>query len=93
MLDFYIVKRGDSLWRIARQEKVYGDPFLWPLLYRYNVAKLSNPDIIEVGQVLIIFKEIGKNEARDARRKAVLRGDWRKWTDIQKRGWIEDWTR
>lgn len=46
----YIVQPGDSLSIIA--EKVYGDVFAWPRLLQAN--KLSRPDQIEAGMVLII---------------------------------------
>ena len=55
MVGFYVVKQGDTLWRIASRKGAYANPYMWPLIYRYNVAKLKGPDIIRVGQVLVIF--------------------------------------
>jgi nucleoid-associated protein YgaU len=46
----YVVQEGDSLSSIA--EKFYGDLYKWPKLMEAN--RLSNPDIIEVGMVLVI---------------------------------------
>ena len=51
----YIVKRGDSLSRIARQ--IYGDARKYPLIQQAN--NLSDPGRIWVGQVLVIPPLVG----------------------------------
>ncbi|HUI07797.1 MAG TPA: LysM peptidoglycan-binding domain-containing protein [Verrucomicrobiae bacterium] len=48
----YVVKRGDSLWRIAG--KVYHNPLKWPRIYRANKDKITNPNKIYPNQVLVI---------------------------------------
>lgn len=48
----YVVKKGDSLWRIAG--KVYKNPLKWPRIYRANQDKIKNPHRIYPGQVLVI---------------------------------------
>jgi nucleoid-associated protein YgaU len=48
----YVVKKGDSLWRIAG--KVYGNPLKWPRIYRANQDKIKNPHKIYPNQVLTI---------------------------------------
>lgn len=48
--DKYVVQPGDSLSLIA--QKVYGDLYAWPKILQAN--KLTNPDQIEIGTVLII---------------------------------------
>jgi LysM repeat protein len=48
----YVVKRGDSLWRIAG--KVYGNPLKWPRIYHANKDKIKNPNRIFANQVLFI---------------------------------------
>jgi nucleoid-associated protein YgaU len=53
----YTVQKGDSLWSIAANPRVYNDPYLWTLLYNANREKLENPDnpnLIEPGMVLTI---------------------------------------
>ena len=50
ILSSYVVKRGDSLARIARE--VYGDANQYPLIQKAN--NLSDPGRIWVGQVLVI---------------------------------------
>ncbi len=47
--DTYRVRRGDSLARIAQSEDVDGG---WSALYRANDDRVSDPDLIYVGQVL-----------------------------------------
>jgi uncharacterized membrane protein len=46
----YIVKKGDSLWKIS--EKVFGSGYLWVQIYKEN--KLRNPGLIYENQVLTI---------------------------------------
>jgi hypothetical protein len=64
---------------------------MWPLLYRYNITRMKNPDKIEPEDILIVIKDAGLRETRDAVRKAKSRGDWRKWTDGDRKNWIENW--
>lgn len=48
----YVVKKGDSLWRISG--KVYGNPLKWPRIYKANKDKIKNPHKIYPNQVLVI---------------------------------------
>ena len=48
----YVVKKGDSLWRIAG--KVYGNPLKWTRIYRANKDKIKNPNRIYTNQILVI---------------------------------------
>mgnify|MGYP003972350189 CR=1 FL=1 len=43
------VRKGDCLWNIAKN--TYGDPFKWAEIYEANKDSISNPHIIEPGQV------------------------------------------
>ena len=55
-MEKYLVKKGDSLWAIAAQKKVYSDPFQWPLIFKTNRDQIKDPDQIEPGQVFAIQK-------------------------------------
>ena len=47
-----IVRRGDTLWRLAR--RVYGDGSLYRAIYEANRDQIRNPRRIYPGQVLVI---------------------------------------
>lgn len=47
----YVVKRGDTLSRIAARHHVKGG---WKALYRANASRLSNPNHLKVGQRLAL---------------------------------------
>jgi nucleoid-associated protein YgaU len=49
---WYEVKKGDTLWKIAKE--VYGDGSLYPEIFKANQDTLSDPDKISVGQQLRI---------------------------------------
>jgi nucleoid-associated protein YgaU len=49
---WYEVKKGDTLWKIAKE--VYGDGSLYPDIFKANQDQLSDPDKIKVGQKLRI---------------------------------------
>lgn len=45
-----VVRKGDSLWKIAQQ--TYGDGHLYTLLYEANRDQIEDPDLIFPGQAL-----------------------------------------
>jgi nucleoid-associated protein YgaU len=74
----WTVKRGDSLWKISANKDVYGDPFLWPLIFKENRAKIKNPDLIYPKQVFKI-----KQDASDSDKKAATKHSRnRRWPDV-----------
>lgn len=48
----YTVKKGDCLWAIAKQ--FYGDGSAYTRIYDANTKQIANPNLIYVGQVLVI---------------------------------------
>jgi nucleoid-associated protein YgaU len=48
----YTVVKGDSLSKIAKRE--YGDASKWRKIFKANKDVIDDPDMIEVGQDLII---------------------------------------
>lgn len=63
----YTVSDGELLWVIAKRPDVYGDPFLWPLLYQANRDQIKDPRKIYAGQTLIIPRNVSENEREKAR--------------------------
>ncbi len=51
-LQTYTVAKGDSLSKIAR--KFYGNANEWRVIFEANRERISNPDLIQIGQVLKI---------------------------------------
>ena len=49
---WYEVKKGDTLWKIAKEH--YGDGSLYPEIFKANQDVLSDPDKIKIGQKLRI---------------------------------------
>jgi hypothetical protein len=66
----YLVKQGDSLWTISAKNKVLGDSFLWPLLFKSNGDQLSNPDQIKANEHLRFKKKYSQSEMNKATKKA-----------------------
>jgi LysM repeat protein len=50
----YVVQQGDSLWSIA--QKVYGKGSLYTAIYEANKNAIQDPNVISIGQKLVIPK-------------------------------------
>lgn len=48
----YVVKKGDSLYKIAR--RFYGNGALWEILYERNASTLTHPLMLPVGTLLYL---------------------------------------
>jgi nucleoid-associated protein YgaU len=53
---YYKVRKGDSLWTIARMPRHYGRGAMWTKIWRANESKISDFDLIYPRQVLLIPK-------------------------------------
>ena len=58
-------KDRDCLWNIAKKPEIYNDPFAWPKIWRANMDKIHNPDIIHPGWQLTIAKSPVTEQDRD----------------------------
>lgn len=67
----YTVKKGDTLWWIAKYKDIYNDPLLWPIIYEANKEILKDPKLIYPGQELGIPREgYTMEEIKNIRKKA-----------------------
>jgi len=48
----HVVRKGDSLYKLARQ--YYNDQRMWRLIWQANIDQVPDPNVIEVGQQLLI---------------------------------------
>jgi nucleoid-associated protein YgaU len=73
----YEVQRGDHLWGIASQPRIYGNPYAWPLIYKANSAKIKDADVIHPGQNFDINRSASNGDVDAAVRHARTRGAWK----------------
>jgi hypothetical protein len=66
----HVVARGESLWSIAALEQVYADPYLWPVIYKFNRDQIKDPGRIYPNQRLQIPTEVDDETRRLARLEA-----------------------
>jgi nucleoid-associated protein YgaU len=50
----HVVEPGETLWSIAALSDVYADPYLWPVIYKFNRDQIKDPARIYAGQRLQI---------------------------------------
>ncbi|MDY6861682.1 MAG: LysM peptidoglycan-binding domain-containing protein, partial [Thermodesulfobacteriota bacterium] len=67
---FYKVKKGDCLINIAKDKKIFDDPWLWLLIYKANRDQIRNPHYIYVGQKLFIPRNVQPADISSIRREA-----------------------
>jgi nucleoid-associated protein YgaU len=60
--DQYTVIKGDCLWKIAKKDDIYGDPYKWITIYNINRDQIKNPNRIDVDQIFNIARQAGANE-------------------------------
>jgi nucleoid-associated protein YgaU len=66
----HVVEPGETLWAIAAQSDVYGDPYLWPVIYKFNRDQIKDPAQIYPKQTLIIPIDIDAATKAEAREEA-----------------------
>jgi len=90
IFDQYTVAEGDYLWKISKNEEIYGDPFQWIRIYNVNKDQIKDPNLIFAEQVFNIARGVAKNEHLVAKGEylqsiagmAKVLGDPTKWTKL-----------
>ena len=72
----YTVGKGDTLWDIAAEEALYGDPFAWPVIYKENSGRIDDPDLIFPDQQFDIRWNVSSDLYEAAVHHAKTRGAW-----------------
>ncbi|WP_428312434.1 LysM peptidoglycan-binding domain-containing protein [Hydrocarboniphaga sp.] len=62
----YAIKRGDNLWIISARPEIYGNPWLWPLIWQNNLQVIPDPNRLSAGQQLKIRPNPTIDEVVDA---------------------------
>ena len=75
-LTLWVVHKGEHLWGISAHDKVYGDPYQWPLLFKRNRHQIEDADLIYPGQVLHIERDLSNAVIDRAIEHAKTRGAW-----------------
>lgn len=65
----YRVNKGDYLWKIAKKDAIYGDPYAWTRLYNSNKDQIKDPNLIFPNQTFTVSRAVGSNKY------LVVRGD------------------
>jgi nucleoid-associated protein YgaU len=50
----YVVQDNESMWHVAGQQEVYGNSYLWPLVWQANRDKVKKPSQLRNGLRLVI---------------------------------------
>jgi len=66
----YLVRKGETLADISAKKLVYGDSYLWPILYKSNRDQIRDPQYIFPGQKLSIPRELTLEDLEAARKQA-----------------------
>ncbi|HET9678977.1 MAG TPA: hypothetical protein VFP95_00280 [Gammaproteobacteria bacterium] len=72
----YSVVPGDNLWNISGKGSVYGNPYMWPLIYKNNSGAIEDPDLIYPDQRFDIKSHPMQGEVDAAVEHAKNRGAW-----------------
>jgi len=83
----YTVKSGDYLYKIAADPIVYHDGSMWPIIYEANTDKISNPNLIYPGWVLMIpglkdWKVVSGDCLWKIANSIAVYGDASRWPEI-----------
>ncbi len=66
----YVVKKSETLPKIAARPEIFNDAYMWPIIYKANRDQISDPRSVYAGQVLKIRRDMSQDEIVQARREA-----------------------
>jgi hypothetical protein len=66
----HVVEPGETLWSISALPDVYADPYLWPLIYKFNRDQIKDPAHIYPSQRLLIPIHVDAATRHEARASA-----------------------
>ena len=69
-LDQVIVSVGETLFSLSSRQDIYGEPLLWPLIYKANRDQIKDPQHIFEGQLFSIPRDKSEAELEAARKGA-----------------------
>lgn len=69
-LDQVTVSVGETLFSLSSRRDIYGEPYLWPLIYKANRDQIKDPQQIFEGQVFAIPRDKSEQELEAARIEA-----------------------
>ncbi len=64
------VSVGETLFSLSSRRDIYGEPFLWPLIYKANRDQIKDPQQIYEGQVFTVPRDKSDQELVAARKEA-----------------------
>lgn len=82
----YVVGKGETLWQIAGKKDIYGDPYLWPILYKANRSQIKDPTQISEGQKLSVPRNVSAKEIEEAMAEGKEKGLWSENGDDKEKG-------
>ena len=71
----YVVQDGESLWHVAGQQEVYGNSYLWPLVWQANKNKVKQPYQLYKGLRLTIPAHPTVQEVAEALAESKANGE------------------
>ncbi len=69
-LNLVTVSVGETLFSLSSRRDIYGEPYLWPLIYKANRDQIKDPQQIYEGQVLTVPRDKSDQELNAARKEA-----------------------
>lgn len=64
------VSVGETLFSLSSRTDIYGEPFLWPLIYKANRDQIKDPQQIFEGQVFTVPRDKSEQDLDAARKEA-----------------------